>query len=86
MGIIECRHCSRPIETREDGWASPDADGSYDDPYICEDNDTFVADHEPETCGEYDEAGQGALHCPLPEGHDGNHAWTDQPDNTTERA
>jgi len=42
-----CRHCDRPIEMREMGWASPDADNSDDDPYNCEEHDTFMSDHEP---------------------------------------
>jgi hypothetical protein len=42
-----CRYCDRPIEMREDGWASPDADNSDDDPYCCEEHDAFMADHEP---------------------------------------
>jgi len=44
---FECRHCQRPIELRDGSWASPDADHSDDSEWLCEEHDTFAADHEP---------------------------------------
>lgn len=43
-----CKHCHREVSYTAEGWADMNATG--DDSlwkYVCEDDDTFVAGHEP---------------------------------------